>query len=501
MFNFENIWPQPQQIKASDEFQSPNMITVQGIGCSERRLRDIMDIDHLIISDDKHAYPLTLDINPNNLLPEGYHLTLSPTGATIVGADEIGLDYGVETLLQIVALTRSVHKWPNVEITDWPTYKKRCFMADMGRSVFSKPLLKRLIRILSRLKMNQLHLHLYDDELCGLRFDSLPFGSENPFAISISDLKEVVEYAAEYYIEVIPELESWGHVTSIVYHRPELRGGEGMYHGSSFLICEKTFELMKQLIDQVLMIMPKKCTIHLGMDEANWFTGHDLPESFTPTHMLGRYYNILQELAARQGKSATLRIWADHAGRPVPNDIQHNVIIEPWDYWNKNKDDIIKKIERFSGERKMRWMIGAGQSGAQHRGAIHATRLWCRLAKQSPNVDGVNITFWMRNDLERNFITLFGGAFYAWNPSAQTSFSDIEDYEYFDQMFTPVMLRWQSLFPDANPDLIVHDRGPNVYNGFYLWGKHHGQPVAPTAPVANTLYGHDYLNEHVTVEN
>ena len=251
-------------------------------------------------------------------------------------------------------------------------------MADLGRSVYSKPLLKRLIRILSRLKMNQLHLHLYDDELCGLRFDNLPFGSENPYAISIADLKEIVEYATEYSIEIIPELEAWGHVTSLVFHRPELRGGKGMYEGSSFLICEKTFELMRQLIDQVLTAMPKKCTIHLGLDEASWFVGSDLPSDFTPSHMVRRYYDILQELAARQGKKATLRIWADHAGRPVPAELQDNVIIEPWDYWNMNKEDIARKIERFSGEGKMRWMMGAGQSGAQHRGAYHATRFWCR---------------------------------------------------------------------------------------------------------------------------
>ena len=103
----------------------------------------------------------------------------------------------------------------------------------------------------------------------------------------------------------------------------------------------------------------------------------------------------------------------------------------------------------------------------------------------------------MRNDLDLNFITLFGGAFYAWNPSAQTSFSDIEDYEHFDQLVFPLMLRWQTLFPDANPDRIAQDRGPKVFNGFYLWGEHHGRPVAPTAPAANTLYGHDYLNEHL----
>ena len=81
-------------------------------------------------------------------------------------------------------------------------------MVDMGRSAFSLSMLKRIVRILMRLKMNQLHLHLYDDELCGLKFDNLPFGEENPFAITINELAELVEYASQYHIEIVPELKA-----------------------------------------------------------------------------------------------------------------------------------------------------------------------------------------------------------------------------------------------------------------------------------------------------
>jgi hypothetical protein len=495
MFSFERLWPQPQTIVAGGEFLSPRRIRFEGMSFSERYISDFQEIGRLDISKNKDAYQIHLEIDSAKVPPQGYHLLMEEKGINLVASDRAGLNYGLETLLQIIGYSRNEQNWPAVEITDWPTYKKRCFMADMGRSVYSISFLKRLIRILARLKMNQLHLHLYDDELCGLRFDKLPFGSENPHAISLADLKAIVDYAHEYEIEIVPELEAWGHVSSLVFHRPELRGGEGMYHGSSFLIGEKTFALMRTLIEQVLSVMPQKCTIHLGLDEAKWFPDCDLGNNFTPSDMVGRYYEILQELAVKQSKDIMLRIWADHAGRPVPESIQHRVIIEPWDYWNLHKEEIIRKIERFSGEGKMRWMMGAGQSGAQHRGAYHATRLWCRLAKNSPNVDGVNITFWMRNDLDQNFITLFSGAFYAWNATALTEFSDAEDYERYDQLVFPIMLRWQTIFSDGHHDLILQDRGPNVFNGFYLWGNQHGKPVAPTAPAANTLYGHDYLNE------
>ncbi|MBL4576055.1 MAG: family 20 glycosylhydrolase, partial [Opitutaceae bacterium] len=363
------------------------------------------------------------------------------------------------------------------------------FMVDLGRTVFSLSMLKRTIRILHRLKMNQLHVHLYDDELCGLRFDGFPFGKDNPYALSMDDISELIHYAHEYHIEIIPELEAWGHVGSLVYHHKELRGGDGMYNGSSFLVCKEMFTLMRSLIPQVVQIMPDKTTIHLGLDEANWFLGPDMPEDYSPSDMVERYYNILQEIGKEQGKDLTLRLWADHAGRPIPKHIQHNIIIEPWQYWQSNYQSIDNSITKYSGEEKMRWMAGAGISSGQYRGAYHATRYWCQQAAQSPNVDGINITFWCTNDLEGKFIGLFAGAYYTWNPSPPTGFSEIENYEDYELKVFPIMIWWQNKFRDGNPDQLRKDRGPLVHIGYYLWGEKHGQPVSPEGPEAKTLSG------------
>ena len=140
-------------------------------------------------------------------------------------------------------------------------------------------------------------------------------------------------------------------------------------------------------------------------------------------------------------------------------------------------------------------MAGAGQSVGQPRGAYHATRYWCRQAADSPNVEGINATFWCRNNLADNLITLFCGAYYSWNPRPLTSFADVEDYEGFDHKVFPIMHDWQALFRDAYPDDLRREQGPLVVNGYYLWGERHGEPVAPTVPVANTRLGHDYLGE------
>jgi hypothetical protein len=134
---------------------------------------------------------------------------------------------------------------------------------------------------------------------------------------------------------------------------------------------------------------------------------------------------------------------------------------------------------------KMRWMAGAG--GYHGRGAFHASRYWARQAQKSPNIEGIDVCFWEANDLECRFLTLFAGAYYAWNPASPASFADLDDYELYDRAVFPIMTRWQSTFRDAFPDEIQKDRGPVVYLGRHRWGPHHGEPIAPTAaPAAET---------------
>ncbi|MCK4417851.1 MAG: family 20 glycosylhydrolase, partial [Candidatus Latescibacteria bacterium] len=440
------LWPQPQAVDVSDEFAVPSCVRLQDGHHPVGLEQDLRSISHLKISTDPGAYPITLKLDASLSRAQSYRLTMGRDGIIVSAADESDMAYGMQTLLQVLALFRDAERWPELEINDYPAYRKRCFMVDMGRSVFTMPLLKRIVRILARLKMNQLHVRLYDDELCAMRFEGFPFGSENPYALTIADLAELVRYAAQYHIEIVPELEAWGHVGSLVYHRPELRGGEGKYAGSSFLICEETFALMRELTRQVVEVMPSQATIHFGLDEANWYLAPSMPQDFSPEQLVGRYYKMLQEIGDKLDKELTMRIWADHGGRPVPQEIRHNVIIEPWQYWNALKSWIDRAIGRYSGEGKMRWMMGAGQSIGQYRGAYHATRYWCKQALDSPNVEGVNITLWGSNDLDQKLISLFAGAYFAWNPDSGISFSELEDYEEFDRHVFPFMYWWQDTF-------------------------------------------------------
>jgi len=495
VFKKERLWPYPQNLNVAGEFKKPVTISFAAGDLPDFCAEEFEQITGIKLSNAPEAYCIKFLLDQSCIHQQGYSLGISPENCIIKGNTSQGLFYGFQTLLQILAQCKSDMTWPIITIKDHPRYNKRCFMVDMGRTVYNITSLKRIVRILARLKMNQLHLSLYDDELCGLQFKNFPFGHDNPHSITLEELAELVDYASRYHVEIVPELESWGHVGSLVYHMPELNGGPGMYNGSCFRITEKTFTLMRELISQVVTVMPSKATIHLGLDEATWYPGTDLPAGFTPCDMVKRYYEILQSVGKEHDKELTLRIWADHGGRTVPEDIQHNVIIEPWEYWIQQAPAISEKIAKYSSQ-KMRWMMGAGSSGGHFRGAYSATRYWCQNAVNSDNVDGVNITMWLWNDLERRLALLFNGAYYAWNPLAKSDFSHLEDIEACDLKVFPIMYWWQSNFRDAFADDIERDRGPLVYNGFYLWGKNHGKAVAPTAIAANTTDGHDYLNEH-----
>ncbi len=426
---------------------------------------------------------------------EEYRLEIKRESTRIMASSTPGFFYGAQTLLQIIRYNVAP-EWTETIIEDWPAFRKRCFMADMGRSVFPLPLLKQLVRILGRLKMNQLHLHLYDDELCGIRFDGLPFGQDNPYALTIEELGELLRFAAGYHVEIVPELETWGHVGALTAHRPDLRGGQGIYNGSSFLFKKDVFDLMRNMISQVVKVMPERAVIHLGLDEARWFCSPELPTGFNPEQLVGYYYRMLQEIGHENHKELIMRIWGDHTGRPVPSEISDRVILEPWSYWNSARQQIDFRIGRYASG-KSRWMCGVGQSMGQHRGAYHATRYWASrtAAMKINNVEGINITFWGRNDLENHFITLFAGAGFIWNPLPEPAWTRLEEYEDLERILFPMQTLFQHKFREAWPDTLKALRRETIYHGYHYFDDKHGRPFTALVPLAGTAAQHNFLEE------
>lgn len=488
------LQPEPRALTVGDSFPNPKELALPRGELPAYFGEEIRQVPGLRLREGSDGFALRTRVDPAVGNPEGYRLTVDPDGIRVDGGSERGVAYGATTLLQYLHLHARAAALPRISVKDEPAFRTRCFMIDPGRSVFPLPLIRRILRMLASLKMNQLHLHIWDDELCGIRFPGHPFGSENPNAMSLDELGGIVQEAARYGIEIVPELEGWAHVGSLVWHRKELRGGDGMYNGSAFLIREEVFDLFRDLIGKTASVLPAKATIHMGLDEAKWYLDPSMPKGFTPADLVQRYHDIIEETGKRQGKDLTMRLWADHGGRPIPASIRGSVIVEPWQYWGAREKDIRKKVRRFS-RGKERWIAGAGQSVAQPRGAYHATRQWCRDAAKSRNCEGINVTFWGQNDLAGRLMSLYAGSLFPWNPRPGQKALLAENYEDFDRGVFPLMEWWQTAFRDGRPDGINRDRGDYVYLGYRFWGDNHGKPVAPTVPIANTLFGHDFLHE------
>jgi hypothetical protein len=446
------------------------------------------------------AYSIRFLDDASVIHPEGYVLNTDEAGITVAAGTPAGRFYGAQTVYQLLtgifhagrflrfdaavdartaAARRAV---PVLRIEDEPRYAVRSFMADVGRAPFSLPLLKRLVRILAHLKLNTLHLHLNDDELCGFRFARLPIGRENPFALDAAALTELVAYARSYHVAILPEIESWGHVHSFTYHYPHLRGAAGQYGGSSFGIGEASYALLEKIYDEIVPCLEPVAAVHLGLDEALWAVlpgeedcGH------TPENMVGRLHDILMRVGARHGKKLTMHIWADHGGRPVPAALRDRIVVQPWGYAEQSVPEIIEKVKRYGGTGKPPVMLGAGASWIRVHGDYEATLAWCVEGAVHPNVLGVTLCLWGTNDVAGRLITAYAGADCAWSPATPAHVPGPAPVESLRNALDQQMRQWQILFPEADPAAINADRGPEVELGRYMWPPRAGEAVAPTA--------------------
>ena len=504
----DRIWlaPIPKTVSyAGQPIPFPANPVVQGLDAqSPDDAATIETMDHVLqlchAPSDRAAapYPIRFQHVAAVSNPEGYEIDIAAGGLDVRASTAAGLFYGAQTVYQLLAYADQGATFlgfseaaaepdaaarrfiPCGTIRDEPAYRVRSVMLDLGRATFSPAYIERIIRIMGQLKLNTLHLHLYDDQLCGFRFKNLPLGRENPFSLDAQALTEIVRYARRYHISVMPELESWGHVASLVYHHPELSGGEGVYAGASFAVGEQTYALLEKMYDEIIPCLEPNAAVHVGLDEARWVVQKGEAGGGTPQDMVARIYEILMRVAERHHRTITMHLWADHGGRPLPPAIADRVVIEPWRYLGADAAAITEALDRYGGTGKTPLMMGGGANSTAFHGSFEATRLWCTGGTRYPNVLGMTLCLWETNDIAGRMITLYGGANYAWTPTRPArAKSDIAG-ERLDQLLERHMRSWQLVFPDASPAALDADRGPEVKTGRYVWPPFAGRPVAPT---------------------
>jgi hexosaminidase len=214
--------------------------------------------------------------------PEAYRLRVTAKAATITASDPKGLFYGAQTLRQLVTQSAGRRAIAAAEIADAPRFPWRGLLIDVSRHFFGKAVMLRYIDEMARYKLNVLHLHLTDDPGWRLEIPGYPklteVGALDPATgqrqyFTAADIREIVAYAAERHIIVVPEIEMPGHAGSEARSYPEFFDKEGRFNPGK----PETYAFIQAVLGEVAKLFPGPF-LHFGGDEVGEGAWKDLPE-------------------------------------------------------------------------------------------------------------------------------------------------------------------------------------------------------------------------------
>lgn len=219
---------------------------------------------------------------------EGYRLTIVGEYIRIKASTPQGRFYGLQTLLQLIHRSpQGDILLPEIEITDAPRFAWRGVLLDVSRHFFGKETVLRLIDEMARYKLNVLHLHLTDDagwrlEIpgypklteIGARGDREAPGTGEARYYTADDIRQIVAYAADRHVMVIPEIDMPGHSAAAARAYPEFFDGNKTFNPAR----EESYTFIRAVFAEVARLFPAPY-IHYGGDEVrqeNWSTMPDV---------------------------------------------------------------------------------------------------------------------------------------------------------------------------------------------------------------------------------
>lgn len=305
-----NVIPMPQSTQLQTEtfiFDTGSKLVIEAPDDAKARLTAYIATTPLMLAVENDAEENRLLLKQSNSIenissPEGYKIATDKKGITIEATSETGLFYGLQTILQIIENEGAV---PYGSITDEPRFAYRGMMIDVSRHFFDKEFIKKQIDAMAHYKMNRLHLHLTDAAGWRLEIKKYPRltqlgawrddpiwkvwwnsgrlyseeGSEDAHGgyYTQEDARELVEYAAERHITIIPEIEMPAHSEEALTAYPEFSCTHEPYKQADFCVGnEKTFEFLENVLTEVMEIFPSEY-IHIGGDEAGKASWHTCP--------------------------------------------------------------------------------------------------------------------------------------------------------------------------------------------------------------------------------
>jgi hexosaminidase len=230
--------------------------------------------------------------------PEGYRLEVTPQAVTLRARAPAGLFYGIQTLAQIPPAGEAPRGVPAVLIEDAPRFPYRGMHLDVGRHLFPVELIKRYIDLMALYKMNTFHWHLTEDQGWRIEIKRYPrltavgawrketilqknfdpyVGDGVPYGgfYTQDQVRDIVAYAKQRYVTIVPEIEMPGHSKAALAAYPELACTPGPFEVSTVwgvdpdIYCpsEQTFQFLEDVLTEVMALFPGTY-IHIGGDEA-----------------------------------------------------------------------------------------------------------------------------------------------------------------------------------------------------------------------------------------
>ena len=254
---------------------------------------------------------------------ESYSLEVAPAGAKLHAANPLGTLRGLQTFLQLVSVTANGFAAPAVSIQDEPRFPWRGLMIDSSRHFIPLEVIKRNIDGLEAVKMNVFHWHLSDNQ--GFRVEShkLPKLQENGsdgLYYTQEEIRDVIAYARDRGVRVMPEFDMPGHSTAWFVGYPELASGKGPYQiarkwgvfdPAMDPTNEKTYKFLNELIGEMAKLFPDQF-FHIGGDEVNgkeWDANPNI-QAFMQAHgiknnegLQAYFSQHVQDLVVKHGKT------------------------------------------------------------------------------------------------------------------------------------------------------------------------------------------------------
>ena len=282
---------------------------------------------------------LTLKDPPASLGPEGYELTVTREGVTIRATSAGGLFYGVQTLRQLLPPVMEYSAAypkplfvPAMKVMDSPRFEWRGAMLDVSRHFFQTDDVKRFIDLMALYKLNRLHLHLSDDQGWRIEIQSRPnltahggsteVGGRDGGFYSVEEYSDLVRYAEDRFVMVVPEIDVPGHTNAALASYPELNCdgvARDLYTGTSVgfsSLCveeEATYTFLNDVVRDIAALTPGPF-FHVGGDEVRELNSSDYNafiermEEIVQSH--GKRLVGWDEVGlAEIGPQATVQLW------------------------------------------------------------------------------------------------------------------------------------------------------------------------------------------------